>query len=163
MRRRRVGALAASALLAGSLTGCAGGPFVTAGTCVDWVAFDTPADALADASSAVVGTVGAQQGTTDLYGYTVSVWTVHVERWVKGTGGADIRVVSAPETCSEGSPYPSGDPLADASGPQLILLHDENGALRTITPWQGIVPADAHGALPNAWPPGTMGSPAPVS
>jgi len=141
-----------------ALTACAGGPFVTSETCIDWVAFDTPADAVEDAAAAVIGTVGEQDGTTELYGYTANEWAVHVDEWVTGEGADEIRVVSTPATCTAGSPYPGGDPFAAASGPQLILLHDENGTLRAITPLQGIVPAPG-GAVPKEWPPGMIGSP----
>ena len=151
--------MATVVVIGGMLPGCAGGPFTQSGECVDWVAFDTPADALEDASSAVIGTIGEQDGTAGLYGYPVNAWTVRVNDWLKGSGGSSIRVLSSPETCSEGSPYPDSDPFALASGPQLILLHDEGGTWRTITPWQGLVPAP-EGAVPEASPEGTMGSPA---
>ncbi|QAY59756.1 hypothetical protein ET475_06970 [Microbacterium protaetiae] len=158
MGRGLTGPAASAVLALGLLTGCSGAPFGTAGQCVDWVAFDTPADALEDASSAVVGTVGEKVGEANLFGYTVNAWSVQVDHWAKGSGEGSIRVLSAPETCSAGSPYPGGDPFGAASGLQLILLHEENGAPRTITPWQGIVPAPG-GVVPEAWPPGTMGSP----
>jgi len=157
--RRVLGAFAVCTLGSAALAGCAGGPF-GGGTCVDWVAFSTPADALEDSSYAVVGTVAAQDGTAELYSYEVNAWTVQVGQWVKGTGGDELRVLSAPETCSDGSPYPTGDPFAVASGPQLIVLTDLDGTWTSITPWQGIVAAPG-GVVPEAWPPGTMGSPAP--
>lgn len=160
MRRRVLGALAVCAVTSAALAGCTGGPFGEVGACVDWVAFPSPADALEDSSYAVIGTVGAQDGTDDLYTYEVDAWTVHVDEWIKGSGDDELRVLSAPETCSEGSPYPTGDPFAAASGPQLILLTDLDGTWTSITPWQGIVPAPG-GAVPDAWPPGTIGSPAP--
>lgn len=133
-------------------------PGTTSETCVDWVAFDTPADALEDAASAVIGTVGEQDGTADLYGYTVAAWTVHVDEWLKGSGDASIRVLSTPETCSAGSPYPDGDPFAAASGPQLILLSNDRGTWLAITPWQGVVAAP-DATVPDAWPAGSVGSP----
>jgi len=160
MMRRVLGALVVCGWGSAALAGCAGGPFGAVGTCVDWVAYATPADALADVSHAVIGTVGGQDGTTGLYSYEVNAWTVHVDRWIKGSGDDELRVLSAPETCSDGSPYPTGDPFAAASGPQLILLTDLDGTWTSVTPWQGIVPAPDD-AVPEAWPPGTMGSPAP--
>ncbi|MEQ6896292.1 hypothetical protein [Microbacterium sp. KR10-403] len=158
MMRRVLGALAVCALGSAALAGCAGGPFGGGGTCVDWVTFSTPADALEDASYAVIGTIAGQDGTADLYSYEVNAWTVQVDQWVKGAGDDELRVLSAPETCSEGSPYPTGDPFGAASGPQLILLTDMDGTWTSITPWQGVVAAPG-GAVPEAWPPGTMGSP----
>lgn len=134
------------------LTGCS-----VSGQCADWVVFDTPADALADATSAVIGTVGEKDGTAGILGYTVNGWTVQVDEWVKGSGGDTIRVLSSPVTCSEGSPYPTGDPFEAASGPQVIFLHDEDGALRTLTPYQGIVPVAPDGTVPDAWPSGMPG------
>jgi hypothetical protein len=144
--------------LASATTGCAvvGERFET---CVSWVTFDTPADALADAALAV-RTEGPTPvaGTAEVFGIDARVHTVTVAEVVTGAGvraGDELEVISTPVTCTGGEVYPDGDPL-DASGDLVLLLHrdDATGAWRTITPGQGVVPATVDGQVPDAWPAG---------
>lgn len=134
--------------------GCVGGQ---SETCVSWVTFETPAEALADADLAVVTEGrGRPGGTTDLFGVDARVHVVRVAEVLTGAGvqvGQDLEVLSTPVTCTGGEVYPEGDPL-DAPGPLVLLLHrdDAAAAWRTITPGQGVVPATDDGALPDAWP-----------
>lgn len=147
--------------LAGSgLTGCA---LVDTQSCVDWVVFDTPAAAARDAAAVVVGRVGVRAGTTNVFGAESHVWTVQVSRWITGSGGDSIRVTSVPETCAGAgaAPYPAGDPFEKAMGNResVLFLSREGGSWRGITPSQAIVEASDAGGIPDAWPPGSPGSP----
>lgn len=141
-------ALAASA-------GCAAGA-TRSETCVDWVWFPTPADAVAEAD-AVVRTTGpaAASGTAELFGTDATVHTLAVGAVLAGSGaraGDVLEVASTPVTCTGGGRYPDGDPL-DATGTLLVLLErdEQTGAWRTLTPAQGVVAAP-DGAVPGSWP-----------
>lgn len=156
MRRRTL--LAGSFLLAAlALTGCgAFGIGGTSGTCVDWVLYDTPQDAAANADAVVIGRVPSLDATTRLYDLDVHVWNVEVESWVQGEGEADeISVVSAPRTCETGSPYPDGDPL-ETDDEVMLFLSYEGNSVRTITGYQGVIVAPADRTLPDAWPDGAI-------
>lgn len=105
-----------------------GGPGVA---CVDWVFFETPAEAASDAGAVLRGTVVEQDGTAQMYGVESNRWLVTVEEVLERpdppsgrpqtqpvlevSPGERIAVVSTPETCSEEA-YPGGDPLDPASG-----------------------------------------------
>jgi hypothetical protein len=141
------------------LGGCAlvGSGGTQGATCVSWVWFESPADALT-AADVVVRTDGAAgaRGTVDAFGVAAAVHTIRVAGVLQGPGveiGDQVDVVSTPVTCTGGGAYPDGDPL-DAPGDLVLLLHrDEDlGAWRTLTPGQGAVPPAADGGLPSAWP-----------
>ena len=120
--------------------------------CVDWVVFETPADAAADSDAVVLGTVAGSEGSTELYGQEVAVWTIEVSEWVQGgAGDRSIDVVSVPRTCERGAPYPDGDPLAGASE-LLLFLRADGERWQTITPTQGVLPAPVDGEVPAVWP-----------
>lgn len=128
-------------------------------TCVSWVGFDTPADAL-DAAAVAVRTEGPTPvvGTTDLFGVDARVHVVTVSEVLKGTDvgtGDEIEVASTPVTCTGGEVYPDGDPL-DATEALIVLVHraETGDVWRTITPGQGVVPATVDWQLPDAWPAG---------
>jgi hypothetical protein len=149
-----------AAFLVAPVAGCAGpGPGgARSETCVSWVDFATPADAVADADLVITteGTATAT-GTAEVFGAEAAVHAVEVADVLAGAGAAAgdrIEVVSTPVTCTGGAVYPDGDPL-DAAGPLVILLErDEDiGAWRTLTPLQGVVAAD-DGSVPEAWPAG---------
>lgn len=150
---RLLAALAAGALIA-STAGCAG---VQSATCVDWVDYASPADATADAGLVVLTTgPAARAGTAELFGVTVAVHAVEVQAVLSGAGaapGQTVAVISTPETCSGRGVYPEGDPL-DASGSLVVFLYQDpdTKAWRTITPYQGVVPATRAGQVPEAWP-----------
>lgn len=153
---RRARAAGVAVLLLAPVAGCA--PLEAhSATCVDWVRFDSPADALAAATLAVRTDGQAPRsgatGTTELFGVDSAVHTVRVAAVLRGTGvraGEDLEVISTPVTCSGDVAYPDGDPL-DASGDLVLLLqHDADvGAWRTITPAQAVLPAGADGGLPS--------------
>ena len=99
--------------------------------CVDWVFFETPAEAASDAGAVLRGTVVEEDGTAPMYGVESNRWLVTVEEVLERpdppagrpqtqpelevSPGERIAVVSTPETCS-GEAYPGGDPLDPASG-----------------------------------------------
>lgn len=143
--------VAAVVLAAGLLTGCSSMSLGQSSSCVDWVVFDTPEDAAADADGVVIGRVVGEAGTTRLYDQDMNVWRVAVDSWVRGDGASEIDVASSPRTCEEGSPYPDGDPL-DAAGDVMIFVRDVDGAFQTITGYQGVIPATTDGELPAEWP-----------
>lgn len=156
--------LALAALVAATTAGCATVGARTGGTeraetCVSWVWFETPADALDDAAVAV-RTAGPLPvtGTAELFGVDARVHTVRVTEVIKGTEvrtGDELEVASTPVTCTGGEDYPDGDPL-DASGDLVLFLHrdETSGAWRTITPEHGVVTATVDGLVPDAWPAG---------
>ncbi len=154
-RARLLAALAAGALVA-STAGCAGG--VQSASCVDWVYFDSPADATAQAELVVLTTGPApKSGTARLFGLTVAVHAVEVGAVLSGTGavpGQTLDVISTPETCTGDGVYRDGDPL-DASGSLVVFLSKDpdTQAWQTLTPLQGVVPATPDGQVPDAWPP----------
>jgi hypothetical protein len=148
--------------------------------CVDWVFFETPVEAAADAGAVLRGTVVEQDGTVQLYGVEANRWLFDVEKVLErpdpprggfepppelGVSAGDrIAVVSTPETCSGDSLYPGGDPLdpvtgfGAADGAVVVLLSGGDGAvegseeLRLITPYQGVLTPEADGTLPTEWP-----------
>ncbi|MFC8797389.1 hypothetical protein ACFT2C_06630 [Promicromonospora sp. NPDC057138] len=147
--------------------------------CVDWVFFETPAEAASDAGAVVRGTVVEQDGTAQMYGVDAHRWLVTVEEVLERPDppsgrpqtqpelevapGERIAVVSTPETCS-GDAYPEGDPLdppsgvGGADGSVIVLLSaasGEEGAAddySLITPFQGVITPVADGSLPSKWP-----------
>lgn len=148
--------------------------------CVDWVFFETPREAAADAGAVLLGTVVEQDGTAPLFGVESNRWVFDVEEVLdrpeparggfepppelEVSAGDRIAVVSTPETCSGDSAYPDGDPLdpatgrAAADGTVIVLLSGGDGAvegsdeLRLITPYQGVLTPAADGGLPAEWP-----------
>jgi hypothetical protein len=150
--------LAVVALTVSAAAGCAVVGERTV-ACVEWVWFDTPADALDDATVAVRTDGPAPVvGTADLFGVDARVHAVRVVEVLKGSdvrAGDELAVAATPATCTGEEVYPDGDPL-DASGDLVLLLHrDEDAGLwRTITPEHGVVPATVDGHVPDSWPAG---------
>ncbi|MCB2176009.1 MAG: hypothetical protein KQH57_09395 [Actinomycetales bacterium] len=155
--RRRARFVVPAVALTASLAGCAAAGTRT-GVCVDWVSFTSPAEASAEADLVVLTTGPAvSAGTSEIFGTAATVHAVEVSAVLKGTDAAPgqaLGVISAPETCTGASAYPQGDPLA-ASGQLIVFLHwdADAEAWRTITPYQGVVPATADGQVPDSWPP----------
>jgi len=151
MRRRGVlNGLVVGVLAVAALAGCTAGPFESH-TCVDWVSFDSPADAMEHADAVVAGRLVEQSGSTTMYGEAAPQWTIAVDEWLEGDGEDEIEVVSTPATC-EASPPP--DPFAALQDADrvIVFLHDDpDVGWRSITPWQGIVPAGPDGGLPEVW------------
>jgi len=153
MRRRRVlSGFAVGVLAAASLTGCTmAGPFESH-TCVDWVWFDSPADAMEEADAVVAGHLVDQSGSTTMFGEAAPIWTVAVDEWIEGDGDDEVEVVSTPATC-EASPPP--DPflaMRDEDRVIVFLHHDPDVGWRALTPWQGVFSAGPDGGLPEVWP-----------
>lgn len=150
----------------------------SASACVDWVVFETPAEAASDAGAVLRATVVEQDGTAQMYGVESNRWLVTVEEVLERpdppsgrpqtqpelevSPGEQIAVVSTPETCS-GDAYPGADPLAPASGLSgadgsvIILLSAASGdggvdGFHLITPYQGVLTPAEDGALPSKWP-----------
>lgn len=147
--------------------------------CVDWIVFETPAEAASDAGAVLRVTVVEQDGTAQMYGVESNRWLVDVEEVLERpdppagrpqtqpelevSAGEQIAVVSTPETCS-GDAYPGGDPLDPASGlvgadgTVIILLsaasgeESDVGGFHLITPYQGVLTPAQDGALPSEWP-----------
>ncbi|MFD6139127.1 hypothetical protein [Promicromonospora sp. NPDC060271] len=106
-------------------------PLGGSSACVDWVLFETPAEAASDAGAVLRGTVVEQDGTARMYGVESNRWLVTVEEVLERpdppsgraqtqpelevSAGEQIAVVSTPETCGEAA-YSGGDPLDPASG-----------------------------------------------
>ena len=148
--------LAAQTVVTGvAVAGCAafGGG---AESCVSWVEFKNPADAMADATVVVLAEgPTALAGTTDLFGVDANVHSVQVADVLKGTdvrAGQDLEVTSTPVTCTGGGVYPDGDPL-DASGTLVLYLSWDLDAhvWRTMTPSQGVIAATDGGQVPLTW------------
>jgi hypothetical protein len=157
-QRRPLFASFPAAVTMASLAGCVAFG-AQSQSCVEWVWFDSPADAMADAGLVVRATgPAASTGTAELFGTTANAHSVEVAEVLKGNDdatGQPLKVVSTPVTCTGGSVYPEGDPL-DAPG-LLILFLDwdpDAQAWRTITPDQGVVPAADDGTVPDSWPAG---------
>lgn len=143
--RRSAGLLTAAALVGGALTGCA-----TPESCVSWVSFDDEDARIADSDLVVDVDALERDGTQSMYGAEANVWTGEVTEVVSAQGGSiaaegdEIRIVSTPETCTEGSPYPSGDPL-DTDGVVRVYLHEGeagDGSWSLVTPFQGVGPLE---------------------
>jgi hypothetical protein len=148
--------------------------------CVDWVFFETPREAAADAGAVLRGTVVEQDGTEQVFGVDSNRWVFDVEEVLERpdpprggfepppelevSAGERIAVVSTPETCSGDNLYPEGDPLdpatgrGDADGTVIVLLsgaddvEEGSASPRLITPYQGVLTPTADGTLPRKWP-----------
>lgn len=150
--RRSFGWLAVTGIVAASLglAGCSSFGVPASGVCIDWVYFDTPADAAGEADAVIVGTVDSQAGSTAYQGLRATTWSVSVDRWIKGGDGSGaIVVTSLPRSCGD-----TDDSMADAvgAGPVVLFLRDRESAWEILTPFQGVLPAERNGDLPGAWP-----------
>ena len=161
---RRATGTALAGLLTGAvigMPGCAGWPFVQSAACPGWAVVDSPAQARNHADAVVIGHVARRDGTGSFLGAEVHAWTVSVEHWTKGSGGDRIRVASTPDGCPGQEPYLEGDPFEAAveNEESVIFLTRDDDAWRSLSPLQGVIPATPSGGIPDAWPPGMMGSP----
>ncbi|WP_217181690.1 hypothetical protein [Streptomyces sp. AC495_CC817] len=144
--RRRLAFAAVLALL--PLSACSAPPFTTASTCIDWVFFETPDDAVAEADAVAVGRIVDQAGSTTYMGMPATTWNVEVDEWLEGSGDDEIVVTSLPRSCGD-----DGDSMASYQGtePLVFFLRDDAEGWQLVTPWQGVVPAGPDG-LPADWP-----------
>ena len=146
MLRRGSAAIALLGTLA--LGGCSAPPFVTANTCIDWVYFETPADAAADADAVALGSVTEHRGSTQYEGMAANIWTVEVTEWLKGGGADSIDVVSLPRSCDD-----TGDSMSQF-GPDdsvVLFLRSTDNGWEGVTPWQQVT-ADDDDTIPESWP-----------
>lgn len=142
-------AAAATALLALlPLAGCSGSPFTTSQSCIDWVWFETPADAAAEADAVALGRIVEQAGSTRYLDIPATTWTVDVDSWLLGDGDAEIEVTSLPRSCGD-----TGDVMAERQGETVVLfLRDDPAGWQTVTPLQGVVSPGPDDGMPNTWP-----------
>lgn len=84
-----------------------------------------------------------------MFGLDAAVHNVDVLRVLKGDLADTEAVASIPETCTDGAPYPNGDPL-DAEEDLLLFLTKQDGDTpwSTVTPFDGAQPAPKDGSLP---------------
>jgi hypothetical protein len=125
-------------------------------SCVDWVRFETPSDAAADARAVLRGTVVERAGTADMFGFDANVWTFEVEEVLERPApgpdapeaspelvvapGDRLSVISTPETCiMPHEEYAGGDPLDPATG-----LGGESGTLIVLVSAGDGTGADEH-------------------
>lgn len=146
----RRAAVAISAALLLPLSSCAF-PGTTAETCIDWVHFESPADAADEADAVAIGRIVNQTGTTDYLDMPATTWNVIVEDWVSGDHtDAVITVTSLPRGCGD-----STDAIAEAAdGDDLVVLYlrDSDDGWQTLTPLQGTVALGPDGGVPSEWP-----------
>ncbi|GAB7109241.1 hypothetical protein JCM4814A_75550 [Streptomyces phaeofaciens JCM 4814] len=127
------------------------------GDCGDWPAYASPSKALEQADWVVTADVVKAVGSEKVHGTEAHVYSVRTMGLplFKGdaVGHEDLKVVSTPQKCAAGDPYPEGDPLRDQK--QVILFLTRDGAddmWRTISPTQGVLPATGDAGLPDRWP-----------
>jgi hypothetical protein len=125
--------------------------------CGDWPVYATPRDALEQADWVVTADVGKEVGSETVYGAEARVYSVRTMGLplYKGdaVGHEDLKVISTPQKCSAGDPYPEGDPLLGQKRVILFLTrHGTEGLWRTLTPTQGVLPATGDATLPDRWP-----------
>ncbi|MFF5478436.1 hypothetical protein ACFY5C_14020 [Streptomyces sp. NPDC012935] len=125
--------------------------------CRDWPSFATPKDALEQADYVVTADVVKRVGNETVFGTEAHVYSVSTDGLpvLKGddVGHTDLKVISTPQRCSGGDPYPDGDPLSEKKRVILFLTQeDSKGHWRTITPDQGVLPTSgSDGTLPEDW------------
>ncbi|GAT74295.1 hypothetical protein MHM582_2800 [Microbacterium sp. HM58-2] len=131
------------------LSGCSSTLGVTTHTCIDWIAFETPADAAEEADAVVVGRISGQAGTTTYMGMTATTWNVEADTWLEGKGEHELVVTSLPRSCDD-----PGDTMSRLQGtePLVLFLRDASSGWEIVTPWQGVVPATPDGGIPPEWP-----------
>ncbi|MCK2035599.1 hypothetical protein KZC51_05545 [Microbacterium sp. SSW1-49] len=148
-RHARAIAAAAVLLALAPTASCAGSPLVTSEACIDWVWFETPADAAAEADAVALGRIIDQAGSTSYMDIPATTWNVEVDSWLAGSGDAEIVVTSLPRSCGDTHDTMSEEQGGDAV---VLFLRDASSGWETITPLQGVVPATSEGGIPAAWP-----------
>jgi len=113
----------------------------TSATCYDWVVYDSVERMHEDATLVVAAGRIEPAGTTTWSGaranlYDVEAAPVGPDGEVREMG-LRLRVLSTPETCS-GETYPDGDPMLGAHDVDLYLTEEDDGTLRTLTPFRGV-------------------------
>lgn len=110
-------------------------------SCYDWGVYDSVERMHDDATLVVEAARIEPAGATSWSGARANVYDV-VAAPVEPDGGVremalELRVLSTPETCS-GETYPDGDPMLGARDVRLYLFEEDDGTLRTLTPFQGV-------------------------
>lgn len=137
-----VASVAATALL----SGCSALPFLP-GTvtqeCVSWVALDSQQMMAESAQFIVVGEVVERVGDEDLLGGIARVYRFAVDEASDAElVGTEIEIASRSDGCST-DPYARGDQLDSDERVAVFLSTDEQwGGLATLTPFDGVLPAD---------------------
>lgn len=145
----RIVALGVLVLTAASACASYPGRGVEAEACVSWADLSDPRAAFEEADAVIIGRARASTNVTSMYGLDAAVHDVEVLQVFKGDLGASVAVAATPETCTTGTPYPSGDPL-DADDDLLLFLTQPAGRTpwSTVTPLDGVQPAPKDGPLP---------------
>lgn len=147
-RRARTSALLIAAVIAAALGlgGCSALPPLP-GTvsqeCVSWVALDSQQMMAESAQLIVVGEIVERVGEEDLLGGIARVYRFAVdEASDPALVGTEIEIASRSDGCST-EPYARGDQLATDERVAVFLSTDEQwGGLATLTPFDGVLPAD---------------------
>ncbi|MEU6313090.1 hypothetical protein [Streptomyces sp. NPDC047014] len=146
-------------LLLGGLVACSSASAGGGDACPAWPVYSTPQEALEGADYVVTADVTERVGDEAVFGTEAHVYAVSTEGLpvLKGDdiGYTDLKVISTPQKCAGGDPYPGGDPLHEGRRVILFLTReDPKGTWRTITPEHGVLPADSGGgsSLPSRWP-----------
>jgi hypothetical protein len=121
----------------------------TSHSCIDWVFFDTPADAAEEANAIAVGRIVDQAGTTSYMDIPATTWNVVVDEWLEGDGDPEIVVTSLPRSCGD-----TTDAMAEAQKEDelVFFLRERASGWEIVTPWQGVTPAAPGGQIPQTWP-----------
>jgi len=148
MAHRMIAVLATAALGVSVLSGCASS-FSSSSACIDWVYFETPADAAESVDAVVIGSVVDQAGRTSYDDMPATMWTVAVEDWQKGSGPDELIVTSLPRSCGD-----TVDSMAEYqdTSPLVFFLQETESGWTAVTPFQGVVPAASDGTIPETWP-----------
>lgn len=122
---------------------------VEAETCVSWADLSDPQVAFDEADAVIIGRSSASTEVTNMFGLDAAVHNVDVLQVLKGDLADTEAVASTPETCTDGAPYPNGDPL-DAEEDLILFLTKQDGDTpwSTMTPFDGAQPAPKDGSLP---------------
>jgi hypothetical protein len=116
--------------------------------CVDWARFDTPQDQYDNAGMVLIGKSVSRAGETTIYGNKATTHAVEIEQVLKGEPGTgNLRIASMPPTCTQGEPYPDGDPL-DPNQRVIIFATKQGAQWFTLTPSQGVLPFQQGAELP---------------
>ncbi|WP_030853773.1 hypothetical protein [Streptomyces sp. NRRL F-4474] len=144
-------------ILLGGLMACSSASDAAGDACPEWPVYATPREALEAADYVITADITKRVGDEAIFGTAAHAYSVSTKGLpvLKGedVGHTDLKVISAPQKCSGGDPYPDGDPLREGRRVILFLTReDPKGPWRTITPDHGVLPADGGSSLPDRWP-----------
>ncbi|WP_314254240.1 hypothetical protein [Streptomyces sp. DSM 40907] len=145
-------------LLLGGLMACSSASGAEGDACPEWPVYSNPQEALKDADYVVTADVTERVGNEAVFGTEAHAYSVSIKGLpvLKGDdiGYSNLKVISTPQKCSGGDPYPDGDPLREGQRVILFLTReDPKGTWRTITPDHGVLPVGSSSdSLPGRWP-----------